>query len=188
MDLGVLLESPQGSQSSSRVGACTCAFLLSCGSSVTLPIAWIKGSVAFPRGFPSRLSHEAFLRGFTTGLSHVPLWFESIFGVKVEAVWGKQVPLKWTETSGGLLEWWPDLEYLSPFLWRGPPLEMRREPREFFFDQVGKGSLISSKEAETGLLWMWAGPFCFLSSAYGYIGELLELQQGCEGTFGRFRG
>ena len=188
MDLGVLLESPQGSQSSSRVGACTCAFLPSCGSSVTLPIAWIKGSVAFPRGFPSRLSHEAFLRGFTTGLSHVPLWFESIFGVKVEAVWGKQVPLKWTETSGGLLEWWPDLEYLSPFLWREPPLEMRREPREFFFDQVGKGSLISSKEAETGLLWMWAGPFCFLSSAYGYIGELLELQQGCEGTFGRFRG
>ena len=27
MDLGVLLESPQGSQSSSRVGECTCAFL-----------------------------------------------------------------------------------------------------------------------------------------------------------------
>ena len=60
MDLGVLLESPQGSQSSSRVGACTCAFLLSCSSSVTLPFAWIKGSVAFPRGFPTRLSHEAF--------------------------------------------------------------------------------------------------------------------------------
>ena len=60
MDLGVLLESPQGSQSSSRVGACTCAFLPSCSSSVTLPFAWIKGSVAFPRGFPTRLSHEAF--------------------------------------------------------------------------------------------------------------------------------
>ena len=27
MDLGVLLESPQGCQSSSRVGACTCTFL-----------------------------------------------------------------------------------------------------------------------------------------------------------------
>ena len=27
MDLGVLLESPQGSQSSSQEGACTCAFL-----------------------------------------------------------------------------------------------------------------------------------------------------------------
>ena len=59
MDLGVLLESPQGSQSSSRVGACTCVFLPSCSSSVTLPFAWIKGSVAFPRGFPTRLSHRA---------------------------------------------------------------------------------------------------------------------------------
>ena len=29
MDLGVLLESPQGSQSSSQVGLCTCAFLSS---------------------------------------------------------------------------------------------------------------------------------------------------------------
>ena len=55
MDLGVLLESPQGSQSSSRVGACTCAFLPSCSNSVALPFTWIKGC-----GFPSRLSHEAF--------------------------------------------------------------------------------------------------------------------------------
>ena len=61
--LGVLLESPQGSQSSSRVGACTCAFLPSCSSSVTLPFAWIKGSVAFPQGFPMRLSHVAFPQG-----------------------------------------------------------------------------------------------------------------------------
>ena len=59
MDLGVLLEFPQGSQSSSRVGACTCDLLPSCSSSVTLPFAWIKGSVAFPRGFPTRLSHRA---------------------------------------------------------------------------------------------------------------------------------
>ena len=66
MDLGVLLESPQRSQSSSRVGACTCAFLSSCSSSVTLPLAWIKGSVAFPRGFPTRLSHEAFPQGCPT--------------------------------------------------------------------------------------------------------------------------
>ena len=48
MLLGVLLESPQWSQSSSRVGACMYAFLPSCSSSVTLPFAWIKGSVAFP--------------------------------------------------------------------------------------------------------------------------------------------
>ena len=59
MELGVLLESPLGSQSSSRVGACTCAFLPFCSSSVTLPFAWIKGSVDFPRGFPTRLSHRA---------------------------------------------------------------------------------------------------------------------------------
>ena len=51
-------------------------------------------------GFPSRLSHEAFPRGFPTGLSHVPPWCESILGLKVEAVQGKQVSLEWTETSG----------------------------------------------------------------------------------------
>ena len=68
MDPAVLLESPQGSQSSSRVGAGTCAFLPSCSSSVTLPFAWIKGSVAFTRAFP-------------TGLSHVPPWCESILGL-----------------------------------------------------------------------------------------------------------
>ena len=39
MELGVLLESPQGSQSSSRVGANTEAFLPSCSSGVTLPFA-----------------------------------------------------------------------------------------------------------------------------------------------------
>ena len=56
----------QGSQSSSRIGACTCAFFPSCSSTVTLPVAWIKGSVAFPRGFPTRLSHEAFPQGCPT--------------------------------------------------------------------------------------------------------------------------
>ena len=66
MELGVLLVSPQVSQSSSRVGACACAFLPSCSSSVTLPFTWIKGSAAFPRGFPTRLSHEAFPQGYPT--------------------------------------------------------------------------------------------------------------------------
>ena len=62
-------------------------FLPSWSSSVRLPCTLIKGSVAFPRGFP-------------TGLSQVPLWCKSILGVKVEAVQGNQVPLKWTETFG----------------------------------------------------------------------------------------
>ena len=79
------------------------------------------------------------------------------------------------------------LEFLSPFLWRTPPLEMRRERREFFPDLPGKGSLLSSYEAETGLLWMWAELSCFLLSGDGYVGELLDLQQGCEGPFGSSR-
>ena len=62
--------------------------------------------------FPSRgsrdlwLSLEAFTRGFPKGLSQVTPWCESILGLKVEAVLGKQVSLEWTETSGGLWEWW----------------------------------------------------------------------------------
>ena len=59
-------------------------------------------------GFPSRLSHEAFPRGFPTGLSHMPPWCESILGLKVEALQGKQISLEWTETSGALWEWCHD--------------------------------------------------------------------------------
>ena len=99
---------------------------------------------AVPRGFPTRLSHEAFPRGFPTGLSNVPSRCESILGLKVLAVQGKQVSLEWTETSGGLWEWDLILEFLSPFLWRAPPLEMRRERREFFPHHAGKGYLLSS--------------------------------------------
>ena len=71
-------------------------------------------AVAAVSHFPSRgsrdlwLSLEAFRRGFPTGLSHVPPWSESILGLKVEAVQGKKVSLEWTETSGGLWEWWHD--------------------------------------------------------------------------------
>ena len=80
------------------------------------------------------------------------------------------------------------LEFLSPFLRRAPPLEMRWKRREFLTDQAGKGSLLWSFEAETGLLWMWAELSCFLSSGDCYAWELLELQQGCEGPFGSSRG
>ena len=38
----------------------------------------------------------------------MPPWCESILGLKVEAVQGKQVSLEWTETSGGLWEWGHD--------------------------------------------------------------------------------
>ena len=52
-------------------------------------------AVAAVSRFPSRgsrdqgLSLEAFPRVFPTGLSHVPLWSESILGLTVEAVLGK---------------------------------------------------------------------------------------------------
>ena len=103
-------------------------------------------------GFPSRLSHEAFPRGFPTGLSHVPPCCESILGLKVEAVQGIQVSLEWTETSGVSGNGDTTLEFLSPFLWRAHPLDMPRERREFFSDHAGCVSLLSSSEADTGLL------------------------------------
>ena len=53
-------------------------------------------------------SLEAFPRGFPTGLSHVQPWCESMVCLKVEAVKGKKVSLEWTETSRGLWEWWHD--------------------------------------------------------------------------------
>ena len=90
------------------------------------------------RAFPSRLSHGAFPRGFPTGLSHVPPWCESILGLKVETVQGKQFSLEGLRHmedsgNGGMT-----LEFLSPFPWRVPPLEMRWEHRELFSDPQGK--------------------------------------------------
>ena len=99
---------------------------------------------AFPRGFPTRLSQESFPRGFPTGLSHVPPWCESILGLSVQAVQGKQVTLEWIEISGGSGNGGTTLDSLSSFMWRAPPLETLWERREFFPDNAGKGSLLSS--------------------------------------------
>ena len=74
----------------------------------------------------------------------MPTWCESILGLKVDAVQGKQVSLEWTETSGDSENGGTTLEFLSPFLWRAPPLEMLRERRQFFPEHAGKGSLLSS--------------------------------------------
>ena len=57
-------------------------------------------AVAAVSRFPSHgsrdlwLTLEAFPRRFPTGLSHVPPWCESILGLKVDAVQGKQVSLE----------------------------------------------------------------------------------------------
>ena len=184
MDLGVLLESPQGSQSSSRVGACTCAFLSSYSSGVMLPFAWIKGSVAFPRGFPTKLSHEAFPQGCPTCYSGV----SRSSACKSRQFRENRFPWNGLRLLGESGNGGTTLEFLSPFLWRAPPLEMRRELREFFPDHAGRIIPPLELEAETGLLWMWAGLSCFLSIGDGYVGEFLELQQGFQGPFGSSRG
>ena len=64
---------------------------------------------------------------------------------------------------------------------------MRLERQQFFPDHAGKGSLLSSYQVDTWLLWMSAGLSCFLWSGDGYVWELLELQEGCEVTLGSSR-
>ena len=87
MDVEILLESPQGNQSSFRVGAARALF---------------SRVVAAVSRFPSRglrdlwLSLEAFPRGFPKGLSNVPPWCESIHDLNVEVVQGKQISMEWT--------------------------------------------------------------------------------------------
>ena len=95
--------------------------------------------------------------------------------MKVEAVQGKQVPLAWTETSGELLVWWHDPGIPLSFPVESTSTGDATGTPGILSDHAGKGSLLSSYEAETGLLWMWAGPSCFLSSGDGYVEELLDL-------------
>ncbi|KAI4585938.1 hypothetical protein MJG53_006172 [Ovis ammon polii x Ovis aries] len=60
------------------------------------------------RGSPGCVRDPGASSRVETGLSHVHTWWESILGLNVKAVQGKQVPLEWTETSAGLVEWWHD--------------------------------------------------------------------------------
>ena len=74
----------------------------------------------------------------------MPPLYESILGLKVEAVQGILVSLAWTEHLGDSGNGGRTLEFLSPFLWSSPPLEKLWERREFFPDHAGKGSILSS--------------------------------------------
>ena len=114
------VESVPEPENSSPVLTCILVYFWSLPRGVSPRLEWgharalSSRSVSAVSHFPSRgsrnlwLSLEAFPRGFPTGLSHVPPWCESILGLKVEAVLGKQFSLEWTETSRGLWEWWPD--------------------------------------------------------------------------------
>ena len=80
---------------------------------------------AFPRDFPKRLSHESFTRGIPTGLSHVPPWCESILGLKSRQCRENSFPWNGLRHLGDSGNGGTTLEFLSPFLWTAPPLEVR---------------------------------------------------------------
>ena len=109
-------------------------------------------AVAAVSRFPSRgsrnlwLSVEAFSRGFATRLSHdvYPLGCLTCHRV-VSRPWlesrgsaGKLVSLLWTEHLGDSGNGGTTLEFLSPFLWRAPPLEMRQNAGNSFPTTQGK--------------------------------------------------
>ena len=58
------------------------------------------------------------------------------------------------------------MEFLSPFLWRAPPPEMRRECRKFFPDQAGKGSLISSYFSHSLSVFLFHTPYPLSFSSF----------------------
>ena len=77
----------------------------------------------------------------------MPPWCESILGLKVEAVQGKQVSLEWTETSGGLWEWCHDPGLVGKTCGKASWESLVEKPR-------GKATdpLIHAKESVTLLL------------------------------------
>ena len=143
MYLGALLESPQGSQSSSRVGACTCTFLRAVAAVLSFPSRgsrdlWLSLEAfhdAFPPGFPTRLSHSDVPRA--TVVSVDPRFErrrsagEKGFPGMHWDIWG---------TLGMVARPWS-----SSRLSCGQRLLLRYEGhREFFPDDAGKGYLFSS--------------------------------------------
>ena len=121
-------------------------------------------AVASVSPFPSRgsrnlwLSVEAFSRGFATRLSHdvYPLGCLTCHRV-VSRPWlesrgsaGKQVSLLWTEHLGDSGNGGTTLEFLSPFLWRAPPLEMRRNAGNSFPTTQGKDPSSRARRRKRG--------------------------------------
>ena len=129
MDLGVLLESRQ------RVSP-----RLECGHALALS----SRAVAAVSPFLSRgsrnlwLSHEAFPQGCPTCYSGV----SRSSSCKSRQCRENRFPWNGLRHLGDSVNGGTTLEFLSPFPWRVPPLEMRWEHRELFSDHAGKGSLL----------------------------------------------
>ena len=83
-------------------------------------------------------------------MSHVPPWCESILGLKVEAVQGKQVSLEWTETSGALWECGTTLGFLSPFLWERLLLRCDGNAGDSFPNTQGKDPSSRARRQKRG--------------------------------------
>ena len=113
----------------------------------------------------------------------MPSCHELILRVAVESVQGNPVFLEWIGTSGSFGIVARPLEFLSRFKLRPPPLEVRRESRDSFPEEAKKGPSSRDEKEKRGSSKVVAGPSVFLSSGDGYVGELLELHQGCQGPF-----
>ena len=94
----------------------------------------------FARGFPTMLSHEAFPQGcptFHRGVSRSS-------ARKSRQCRENRFPWNGLRHLGDSVNGGTTLLFRSPFLWRAPHLEMRRERWEFIPNHTGKGSLFSS--------------------------------------------
>ena len=118
----------------------------SCSSSVTLPLSWIKGSVAFARGFSTRLSYEAFQQGCPTchrGVSR------SSAG-KSRQCTENRFPWNGLRHLGDSGNGGTTLEFLSPLVWIAPPLEMQRERGNSFPTTQGKDPSSRARSRKRG--------------------------------------
>ena len=88
--------------------------------------------------------------------------------------------LEWIGTLGSVGIVARILEFLSSFKLRVPPLRCDRNAGIPFPKKQRNEPSSRHKEGKMGLLLSFAGPLVFLSSGIGYVGELLELHQGCQ--------
>ena len=103
--------------------------------------------------------------------------------MNVKAVQGKPVPLEWTDTSGGLLEWWHD---------PGVPLAFPVESASSL-DATGTPGILSLRNRERIPPLELGGGNGAPLAVFGTLvlplewrrvcRELLEWQKGCEGPF-----
>ena len=85
-------------------------------------------------------------------MSQVPSCCESILGVTVESVHGKEAYLVWTGILGSSAMLARPLEFLLSFKFRPPPLEVRHERQDTLPKKQGNGPSSRDEEGKAGLL------------------------------------